>query len=228
MTSTRERILDTSLTLFNRHGERNVTTNHIACELGISPGNLYYHFRNKTEIVYELFLQYETLVKEFLHVPGDRPLTWQDKVAYFEAILECMWASRFIHRDLGHLLNQDARLRQRYSGFVQQSMDRGLRVYQALRTAGLMALTDEEMHALMINTWVLAASWAGFIHALVPTERQSEVLDRQLLSQGIYQIICLEAPYLRGEALAKLAETKTRYQRDDAPTVALLFRQETS
>ena len=223
MTDTRERILDTALVLFNRHGERRVTTNHIAAELGISPGNLYYHFRNKTGIVFDLFQRYEASVEAFLRVPPDRALTWQDKMGYLEAILRNMWETRFFHRELAHLLDADEQLRRRYADFARRSLDQGLQVYRGLRRSGLMEAGDEELEALVVNTWVLAASWTGFIHALVPGEQLDEELDRTLLRQGIYQILCLEAPYLRGEAETNLQAMKDNYRDGEHSTLELLF-----
>lgn len=221
MTDTKTRILDAALNLFNRSGERNVTTNHIAENLGISPGNLYYHYRNKTAIVAALFERYQVQISELLTVPSG-PLTWQDKMRYFEGILESMWQARFLHRDLAHFLQQDSKLRQSYKDFVQDSLERGLIIYRSLRDSGLIEASDEELRGLLINTWVLAASWPGFTYGLNPNVSDDEVLDRRLLRQGVYQIICLEAPYLRGEALDHLDAMKEEFGTGDT-TMGLLF-----
>lgn len=216
MTDTKTRILDAAEGLFNRLGERNVSTNHIAGALGISPGNLYYHYRNKTAIVSALFDRYRAHLSSLLTLP-EGALSWEDKVRYLEGILESMWAGRFLHRDLAHFLHQDPALRERYKVFVKDSLARGLVVYRSLRDSGLIEASDEELRALLVNTWVLAASWSGFTHGLNPEIAGDETLDRRLLRQGIYQIICLEAPYLRGEALDHLDAMKREYRMDGSP-----------
>ena len=48
---TKERIIKTAIELFNNHGTQAITTNHIAKNIDISPGNLYYHFKNKFDII---------------------------------------------------------------------------------------------------------------------------------------------------------------------------------
>lgn len=123
--STKQRILEAALTLFNEQGERAVTTNHIAAHLNISPGNLYYHFKNKQAIIFELFLAYEARVLEYLSVPDDRPLTAADKVNYLKDVFTGLWQYRFMHRDMEHLLNADDALHARYREFFQLCLEPG-------------------------------------------------------------------------------------------------------
>lgn len=49
--NTKQKILNASISLFNSNGMANVRLQQIANEIGISPGNLAYHFRNKEAII---------------------------------------------------------------------------------------------------------------------------------------------------------------------------------
>lgn len=207
---TRDKILKKSLNLFNDQGERKVTTNHIAAALGISPGNLYYHFRNKEEVIYELFQHYKAQTLSLLMAPEDRPLTYIDKLGYFEGLLENMWEYRFLHRDLEQLTADNSLLQAHYQQFSRQLMAQGLRLFQRLSESGLIEAAADEVEALILNIWVIITSWIPFLHTS-GLFGASEHISRDLLRRGIYQIIQLEAPYLRGEAREKLPEMKVRY-----------------
>ncbi len=90
---TRDRILFTSLTLFNEEGEAHTTTIDIANELDISPGNLYYHYKGKDQIIAELFQQYELALSSTLTAPIEKPLSGEsgnieDNWYYLYVVLE--------------------------------------------------------------------------------------------------------------------------------------------
>jgi AcrR family transcriptional regulator len=112
--TTRDRILDAALALFNEHGAAPVSTNHIAAALGISPGNLYYHFRNKEAIVRDLFERLYARWDAAFALPDDRPPTMADLVRLVRANYAVMWEYRFVYRELIPLIRRDETLRERW------------------------------------------------------------------------------------------------------------------
>lgn len=208
---TRDRILLKSLALFNEQGERSVTTNHIALALNISPGNLYYHFRSKEDIIFAIFLRYEFSMVNALSVPSDRIITYMDKIGYFEAIFRQLWEYRFLHRDLAHLLEESPRLRESYRQFARKVMAQAYVVYNALREAELIRASEQDVRAMIVNIWIVTTNWASFVVSS-GLFGEDVILSQQLLKRGIYQIICLEAPYLQGEALERLPSLLAMYK----------------
>ncbi len=220
---TRDKILLSSLELFNERGERNVTTNHIAAHLAISPGNLYYHFRNKSDIIYEIFLEYEKLVDYYLDIPEDRPLTLDDMMFYLESVFDGLWSYRFFHRDLEHLLDGDRRLRQDYREFTDRCLDAISRIFEKMAEAGIIEPQSEELRSAMsLNVWLVITNWMAFLKTAHACE-ESANLTLTELKQGIYQVLTLEIPYLTAAYRERVLALREKYrpQLPDAREVEL-------
>jgi len=198
---TKDRILQISLQLFNERGERSVTTNHIAAELGISPGNLYYHFRNKYEIIKELMYQYQVETLEMLSLPEDRQLTTNDKINYCQVLSGQLWNYRFIHRDVYHLVESNEDFKKIYPRFAGQVMQQGQKIYQAFVDAGLMKMTPSEIEALIINLWIVLTNWTNFLYMSGHISDNNH-LEEKWVWQALRQMVFLEGPYLMGESRA--------------------------
>lgn len=196
---TKDRILQISLQLFNERGERSITTNHIAAELGISPGNLYYHFRNKQEIIKELMERYQKETLEMLALPDDRAVNANDKIRYFQVLSSQLWEYRFLHRDVYHLIENNADFRKIYPRFAGKVMQQGQKIYHAFVEAGLMQMTASEIEALIINIWIVLTNWTNFLY-MSGHLSDSNHLDEKWMWQALHQMVFLEGPYLRGES----------------------------
>src|SRR6185295_7012488 len=106
---TAQRILEAALDLFNRFGEPNVSTTLIAAELSISPGNLYYHYPAKDELINRLFADYETELGELLHASAGVNDV-EDAWFFMHSLFELIWRYRFLYRDLNDLLSKNRNL----------------------------------------------------------------------------------------------------------------------
>ena len=206
---TRERILELSLRLFNEFGEPNITTTVIAEEMNISPGNLYYHFRNKDDIVNSLFAQFEAEIGRMLAVPADRRPNIEDVWLYLHLMFELVWRYRFFYRDLSDLLSRNRKLELQFKQIlahkikVAQQLCHGLRGDQALEAG------DLEIDALATNMVVVATYWLSYEYVRNPRQYTEQQVMADALARGCYQVLSLIRPYLRGEPqlrFEKLAE----------------------
>jgi AcrR family transcriptional regulator len=209
---TRDKILLSSLELFNERGERNVTTNHIAAHLAISPGNLYYHFRNKSDIIYEIFLEYEKLVDFYLDIPEERQITLDDLTFYLESVFDGLWSYRFFHRDLEYLLDSDRRLREDYREFTERCLGAISRIFEKLAEAGIIDHQPENLRSAMsLNVWLVITNWMAYLKTAHASEGDGS-LTLTHLKQGIYQVLTLELPYLTPHYREQVMALREKYR----------------
>lgn len=195
MTKTRDRILETSLQLFNEYGESNITTNHIANEMNISPGNLYYHFHNKDEIIYLLFLQFEQQMMETLEAPRSRAPTMEDMWLYLHLVFENVWRYRFLYRNLDDLLSRNKKLHTRFKRILERAIETAITICEGLVETGIMRASREEIEALAYNISVVATYWLNFQNIY---DKHQKAEDH--FGWGAYQVLALVTPFMAGGA----------------------------
>jgi len=195
--NTSERIVESSLELFNLQGERSVSTNHIAAHMGISPGNLYYHFPNKQAIVAVLFGEHEALIDSFLRPPQGRVMTLADKQGYFYGLSVAIWRYRFLYRDLEHLLENDPALAARYRSFCQRGLTHVQAIYAGFVEAGIMCMNKVQIESLALNAWMVMSSWVRFF---CTARNNAPPLSQDSLKRGVYQVLMLESGFVTAQA----------------------------
>lgn len=204
---TRERILEGSLALFNALGEPNVTTAAIADELGISPGNLYYHFHTKDEIVNAVFKQFE---RELAAIPG-APEAGALGVDEVWRLLETLFALagryRFLYRDLPDLVTRYRLIETHFRKIIRFQTKTTEAICAALAARGEMRASREEIAALAINVSVVLTNWPAFDYVCDPRRRDAG----NNAGRGAFQIMALAAPYLQGAARERAQELARRY-----------------
>ena len=205
---TRDRILQTSLQLFNDQGEPRITTNHIADEMDISPGNLYYHFRSKDEIIELLFQQFERRMDTVLQTPDRRVPDMEDMWLYLHLVFENIWEYRFLYRDLENILSRNKKLRTHFRRILERKVNTAVAICKGLTSAGIMNATDEEIAALARNIAVVATYWLNF-QSIRGSSTPGN--DSDHLALGVYQVLSLVAPFLTGEARRLLQQISREY-----------------
>lgn len=166
---TKEKIILSSIELFNKSGVVAVTTNHIAKELNISPGNLYFHFRNKEEIIRQIFkLMCRETYALWLTRKGGKLVHPLDLI---ERNFELFWKYRFFHREMYYLRRKDAQLNKAWKAHIKKILRLMMLMYHRWVKAGWMKTIESQEETQFIAN-VLLATASTFLHFFESAERQ--------------------------------------------------------
>ena len=209
---TRDRILHTSLALFNEEGEADTTTVDIANEMDISPGNLYYHFKGKDQIIAELFQQYEHALSHTLTAPIEKPLSAdrgnvEDNWYYLYVVMEEMYQYRFLYHNLDNILQRYPDVRRGFKRLIQLKRAALYAICQTLLQQSVIDTRDQQLLGLVDNMTLNLTFWFNYDELLHDGHRPPQVT----IHQGVLQLLTMVAPYLGDDELSFYHDCETIY-----------------
>jgi AcrR family transcriptional regulator len=208
---TAERILDTTLELFNRFGEPNVSTTLISAELGISPGNLYYHYPAKDELINALFGRYETALNELLNA-ADGVRNVEDAWLFFHMLFELIWKHRFLYRDLNDLLFKNRKLETHFQALLAAKEQAMRQLLSGLHLGGALKMELREAAPTANAMVVVVSYWLSYEYVRDPRHALEPDRAGAALLRGAFHALSLLLPYLEPTSKEHLYKLAGQYQ----------------
>ena len=208
---TAERILDVTLDLFNRFGEPNVSTTLISTELGISPGNLYYHYPAKDELINSLFDRHESALNPLLHASDD-VRNVEDAWFFMHTLFERIWEYRFLYRDLNDLLSKNHRLETHFQAVLANKARAMRALLSGMVRGGAIAIDSREIEPTAHSMVVVLTYWLSYEYVRDPRRALEPESAAAALSRGAYHVLSLLMPYLEPASREHLFQIAGAYR----------------
>ena len=207
---TAERILASALGLFNRFGEPNVATTMVAADLGISPGNLYYHYPGKEDIVNHLFGQYLEDLQALLPAAQDVK-DLEDAWFFMHSLFELVWRYRFLYRDLNDLLSKYRQLEQQVKQVLADKHTAFLNMLKRLGDQDWLTQSPTERDSSATQMLVMLTWWLSYEYVRDPRHALEDANAQGGVSRGAQQVLGLLLPYLQAQPKAQMTALLQMY-----------------
>lgn len=188
---TKKNILQKASELYNENGTASVSMNALAESLGISAGNLQYHYRNKEEVIRaileEMFEQFDSI-----YAPSEEPFTIDTLHRIMRRNFDLVWKYRFFYRENAALLRNDEILARRFQQILEIRLAEQEAIFKRLADAGRarIALRPDELHNVVHMGWVLVYTWLPF------AESTGQTIDEAALNHAVEVMVQFYKPYI--------------------------------
>jgi hypothetical protein len=192
---TAERILEVALALFNRFGEPNVSTTLISAEMAISPGNLYYHYPAKDDLINGLFDRFERALNELLPA-ADGVRDVEDAWFFLHSLFELIWQYRFLYRDLNDLLSKNRRLETHVQAMLRGKTRAIRSMLDGMIRSGAVRMDSRDAEPTATSMVVVLTYWLSFEYVRDPRKALEPESAQAALLRGAHHVLTLLMPYL--------------------------------
>jgi AcrR family transcriptional regulator len=200
---TKDKIIATAVNLFNLHGTKAISTNHIAKEMGISPGNLYYHFRSKNDIIRSISDNFSNELGSVFKIQLDTISDFSSNLtSLFNRFFKIQQSYQFLFLEGVHLTRQDSRLLDNYTN-LRNLIKKG---YHEL-LSNLVKIKIMKKQSLNIIDDLLDAQWIIMWYWINHTILDRNTYDDFQIKKGIKLSFSIIKPQLT--SIGKVAFDRT-------------------
>jgi AcrR family transcriptional regulator len=189
---TKSNILQKAIELFNESGTASISMNALAEALGISAGNLQYHYKNKEDVIRAIL---EQMFGKFdvIYQPAEGQFTLDTLRQLMRLNFGIIWKYHFFYRELTALLRNDKTLAKRYREIQEIRLQEQQELFRQLIAAGVVRrdLSDEELKNVTLIGWVLGNTWLSFL------ESTGQKINSAAMEQAVEIMVQHFKPYLQ-------------------------------
>jgi AcrR family transcriptional regulator len=198
-------ILESGLRLFNDAGVAKVSANLIAAKLDISSGNLYYHFKNKEQIVEWLIRRFDERLVGIMSASA-AVVALDEMWLVLHLMFEAIQDYRFIYRDVDYLVNASPKTAKRVQDITERQLSSVREMCRSLARASVILAKSDEVDSLALQMTFTTTCWLTFVRLLPQSGGMT-----QGAGYAAYQALTLLAAHLGPQARAYLNYLRSKY-----------------
>jgi AcrR family transcriptional regulator len=191
--NTRDRILETALRLFNEQGLHEVGVRDIARELGMSPGNLAYHFPQKDVLVAALVQQLHNANTQAASARGPGKASLLTMYRALQGGMRNHLAYRFYQISYAEILRNSEELRKNEASLSERRQKRTQGMIDLLVEAGCLDgdRLKGRLGRLHEQLTIIMTSWLRAATVYMPEASDEEAVRHYAkLAMSLFELYC--------------------------------------
>jgi AcrR family transcriptional regulator len=195
MKKTKEIILDTSLELFNSFGLSKVTLRTVAKKMGISQGNLNYHFKKREDIIEALYFQLVQNIDNSMLDLEQSKAPFYLLVNISQTIMSNFYEYRFFLLDFVQIMRENKKIRNHYTELTAQRAQQFLMLFNLLIEDEIMRkeILPNEYQNLYKRFQMLSEFWISDAE-IIKTKITKKTISTysEILTQAIFPYLTIK------------------------------------